>query len=141
MSITIRCSTKFNISFTGVKSHFYKSRMPFVDRTGMTIDNDQAWLLARSKQSNWETLNQLISLRILPENITDPVYDHKTNLWNFEFEVAGYDKHSITDLLNSIKSDADGVPMMTGLGESQETGSTISVSDKNINLWFEVIKH
>jgi len=59
----ILCRTLFDCSATGVTGHYRPSQVPFEDSAGNTIANQHDWMFARNQQRNWETLNQLISLR------------------------------------------------------------------------------
>ena len=39
----IRCTTSFDITATGVTGHCKPSRLPFQDRSGQMITNEQEW--------------------------------------------------------------------------------------------------
>ena len=140
MNLRVRCSTSFDITATGVKNRFYKSRIPFTDDTGQRITDDTTWTRSRNQQSNWETLNQIISLRTLPENITIPVYDKAVKRWNFEFDVI--DPNSISSSgndLGALINDCNNVPMILGLNEPAGQASFLIPTDSDTNIWFEVL--
>lgn len=139
MSNKIRCRTLFDITATGVRSYFKESRIPFQDQAGNVIDNMPAWTRSRNQQRNWETLNQLISLRTLPENITNPTKDKM--VWQFEFLVP--DLSSLGDAQDPVKllkNDADSVPMILGLDEQEVTVPYIISHGDQCNIWFELVK-
>jgi hypothetical protein len=118
MNLRVRCSTSFDITATGVKNRYYKARIPFTDNIGQRIVDDETWFRSRNQQSNWETINQIISLRTLPENISIPVYDSNLQQWSFEFDVV--DPTSIASAdgpLGYLLSDCNNVPMILGLNE------------------------
>jgi len=131
----IQCRTTFDITATGVTGHFRSSRLPFTDLAGKAIANERDWNRSRNQQRNWETLQQLISLRT-QVNIQQPI--KTADCWEFEFD---FETHSVfddgTDLLGTLKADCFGVPMLTRLEESQDPGSTLC-SDQNI--WFTVLE-
>ena len=124
----IRCTTRFDITATGVTGHYKPSRVPFTDLTGQTIATEQDWNQARNQQRNWETITQLISLRTQVEDVTAPV--HHEGQWTFEFSVESNTIFvSGTDPIGILKQDCDGVPMLLG------PDSTLSAD----NIWFELI--
>jgi len=94
--------------------------MPFKDATGKIITNQTEWLRARNQQRNWETINQIISLRCLPENISPPrkVTEASVTRWSFDFEIEdlspiGTDHEPMRYLVMDCKD----VPMIVGLEE------------------------
>lgn len=124
----IICRTRFDITATGVRNSFYKNRADAADTV--------AWTRSRNQQRNWETLNQIISLRTLPVNITQPKRASKDgeNLWVFEFDIeqpatVGTD----SDPVGILKADCRDVPMLTGLDEDAGVGSVL-VIDTNIEF-------
>jgi len=138
--IRVKCSTLFDITETGVKNRSYKSQMTFRDRANREITTPADWNRARNQQCNWETINQIISLRTLPENITTPVQDASTGIWHFEFDVV--DPASIFcngNPVGYLLSDCTGVPMILGLDESAGVASTIVGEGSAANIWFDLI--
>ena len=141
MTVRIKCTTRFDITETGIRNRVFRSNMPFRDKTGRTITTQAEWQLARNQQSNWETVNQVISLRTLPERISTPVADSAAATWSFEFDVV--DPGSITVNNNPVGyliADCDGVPMITGLGESADNTAFLSSTGTNTNIWFDVVQ-
>jgi hypothetical protein len=115
--------------------------MPFQDKTGRAITTQTEWQLARNQQCNWETVNQVISLRTLPEHISTPLVDSAAATWSFEFDVV--DPGSVAFNNNPVGylvADCDGVPMITGLGESADNSAFLSSTGTNTNIWFDVVQ-
>mgnify|MGYP003349887689 CR=1 FL=1 len=112
----IRCTTSFDITATGVTGHCKPSRLPFQDRSGQMITNEQEWNHARNQQRNWETLTQLISLRTQVDMPTTPALVDQT--WSFEFEVESDTIFANeVDPLGVLKNDCYHVPMLLGPAE------------------------
>lgn len=135
MTTTIECKTLFDITATGIKSYYKSARLPIVDNDGNKITNEKQWVYARNQQRNWETINQVISLRTLPENITTPTVS--SGVWVFEFEVPSLQSlgHE-EDPVKLLKDDVNGVPMIVNLTET----STLSpYLDDKTNIWFTVV--
>jgi hypothetical protein len=140
MTVRVKCSTLFDITETGVKNRSYKSKIAFKDNNGHEITSDDKWNRARNQQCNWETINQIISLRTLPENITTPVQDADTGIWHFEFDVV--DPASIFqdgDPVGYLLRDCAGVPMILGLDESAGISPTMVSTVPDANIWFDLI--
>jgi len=143
MTHKIRCTTNFDITATGVRSHFKISHVPFVDNNGNNIVDVNTWNKARNQQRNWETIIQVISLRTLPENIMPPVAITKNNEkhWQFEFEI-----NDITTLttnnntFNELLADCHDVPMLTNLDESSRVDTSLKGLGDKINIWFELLE-
>jgi len=132
------CKTFFDITATGVTGHYKSSRIPFNDKSGNIILNENMWNHARNQQRNWETITQIISLRTQIFDITFPV--NNENLWTFEFEVEtpavfGPPENPTEMLL----SDAEAVPMLVGLKNKIELDPIIFTSGDNQNIWFECL--
>jgi hypothetical protein len=141
MTIRIKCTTRFDITETGIRNRAFRSNMPFQDKTGRTITTQAEWQLARNQQANWETVNQVISLRTLPERISTPTVDSAAGTWSFEFDVV--DPSSISHYNNPVgylTDDCNGVPMITGLGESVSNVALLSSQGTDTNIWFDVIQ-
>jgi hypothetical protein len=141
MYYRICCSTLFDITATGVRSHYKESRVPFHDDTGRVIEDHQSWTRSRNQQRNWETINQLISLRTLPENISTPEFDASDHTWKFEFDVVNIESISLNDnLVGGLLRDCVGVPMILGLTEKSEISNILTTAGSEINIWFTVLK-
>ena len=141
MAFTIHCVTKFDITATGVKSHYTSSRIPFKDNTGKTIANIDHWHCARNQQRNWETLNQLLSLRTFPDEVSTPVMveDNGKRYWEFTVRVESLDPFTLNnDPLGALRSDCSQVPMLAKLGET-DIEQTFLVPGTNIE--FAVIEN
>ena len=135
----IICSTRFDITATEVRSNFQANRMPFLDAAGNMIQDISDWQRSRNQQRNWETMNQLISLRSLPTDITIPVLEiqDEVKTWTFVFNIDNTASLEINgDPVGELKRDSIGVPMITGLNESPGTRDTL-VPD--FNVFFAVL--
>jgi hypothetical protein len=132
----IQCQTLFDITATAVTGHIKPSRMPFVDHVGNRITDTETWHRSRNQQRNWETITQLISLRTQVNALTQPVKNDTG--WQFEFEVENENLFTNgTDQLAVLKQDCAGVPMLTGLNESADTGIVLDV---DTNIWFALVE-
>lgn len=124
MSSRIRCTTTFDITATREK--------------GRPRADDHEVNRRRNQQRNWDTLNQLLSLRTLPENVTDPVFDADSSTWSFVFDIpdlSAITNHATMDLL---LADCHGVPMITGLSEAADHAAVLDTSAIGANLWFDL---
>ena len=138
--IRVKCSTRFDITETGVKNRSHKARIVFRDASGQEITNELEWNRSRNQQCNWETVNQVISLRTLPENITRPVHKADVGIWSFEFAVV--DPASITHDSNPVGyllNDCADVPMILGLNETPDITPFLISSGPDANIWFELL--
>ena len=136
MTQRITCRTQFDITATGVRNNFHRNRVPFDTVQGIRIDTDQAWNRARNQQRNWETINQVLSLRALPTDITDPVVIEQDGLrlWQFGFSVEQPGALAADgDAVGALKQDCVGVPMITGLTENAGVDDTLIVG-RNISF-------
>ena len=132
----IRCWTKFDITATGVTGHLKTSRMPFNDHTGQIVSDDQTWNRSRNQQRNWETLQQLISLRAQVFDLTLPVENN--GIWSFDFTVEQQELYTINnDPVGILKQDCTDVPMLTGLLESSPTTNLLYPGQ---NIGFEIVE-
>jgi hypothetical protein len=136
MDYRIQCRTLFDITATGVKGHFNRNRVPFEDNVNQSITDVDSWTRSRNQQRNWETLNQIISLRTMTNDITMPrkMKINNRDYWYFEFSVeqpASFE--SPDDPLGVLKQDCKDVPMLTGLDE-QPGIEQLLVPDTNINF-------
>jgi len=138
----ILCKTLFDCSATGITGHYRASQVPFKDDAGNTINNQHDWMFARNQQRNWETLNQLISLRTQPLSVT-PI-GNTAGIWQFEFEVEHGEVYSATGHpgdLTGLVNECAGVPMLTGLTENQIEQAVLVTSGPDQNIWFEPINN
>lgn len=128
----ISIATHFDCTATGVMGNFRQAQLPMLDRAGQAIDSELAWHRSRNQQRNFETLTQLIGLYTQPLDLTPPVHCTNTGLWSFEFDVefAGIFATE-SDSLGLLKQQAQHVPMITGLAESNQTQRQL-ITDVNI---------
>jgi hypothetical protein len=136
--VRIQCWTTFDITVTGVRNNFNVNRPPFRDQQGRWIDTAELWHHARNQQRNWDTVNQLLSLRTLPTNTTDSQRaDRDVRVWQFEFTVDHVDAFSDGDrVFGALERDCRDVPMITGL---EETPGQIALLEPGANIGFRLI--
>ena len=132
--------TLFDITATGITGHFKPAKVPFRDHAGNTIVDLESWNRARNQQRNWETITQILGLRTQLFRLQTPVADTTNRAWMFEFEtetdhIYGDD----SDPTRILRSDADGVPMLTGLNERSDLASVLVTSGADQNIWFTLI--
>jgi hypothetical protein len=133
----IQCRTLFDCSYTGVTGHFRISELPFEDHAGQTVADQAAWHHSRNQQRNWETLTQILGLRTQLFALTTPVKDTTGTRWMFEFatESAGvYGPDS--DPVSVLRSDAEAVPMLCGLGNTPDLDPYLVTTGDRQNIWF-----
>lgn len=122
------CQTLFDITATGVTGHYRPA----------TQLNSADWNRARNQQRNWETLQQIISLRTQIFNLDTPV-EHNGR-WTFEFEVETAGVYGpATDPTTVLRQDAEGVPMMADLNNSTKLPPMLVTAGADQNIWFEPI--
>lgn len=115
----IQCRTLFDITQTDTRHQFNSARLPFQDAAGRLIANHRDWMLSRNQQRNWETIVQILSLRVQPQNITRPqmLYAHDV-WWAFEFSVEDQGTLSLDNKsYGQLEQDCVMVPMLIGLTE------------------------
>jgi hypothetical protein len=140
MTVRIKCTTQFDITATGVRNRSHKSRVPYYDDSGQRIVDDSSWVKSRSQQSNWETINQIISMRTLPENISIPEYNKDAQQWTFEFDVINPETvEKNNDPVGFLRHDCNSVPMITGLNEHFIESTVLITEGDNTNIWFKVL--
>ena len=132
------CTTRFDITATGVTGHFKSSRVPFRDRAGNTVEDIAEWNRSRNQQRNWETVQQIIGMRTQISTSTVP--ERTGSTWHFEFEtetpgVYGTDDNPVTVLY----SDAEGVPMLVDLDNHRDLATFIVITGPEQNIWFSPI--
>jgi hypothetical protein len=134
------CQTLFDITATGVTGHCRSARMPFQDRAGQTIDNEESWNRSRNQQRNWETLTQILSLRTQLFALTDPVQDLTGTRWMFEFETESDGIYgSESDPVAVLRADAGGVPMLRELNNDPYIENILITEGTRQNIWFAPI--
>jgi len=141
MTVTIQCATLFDITETGVRNHTANARLPFQDQAGQDVDTESAWVRSRNQQRNWETLNQIMALRTLPENISSPVVEKVKQgpRWQFEFDIP--DLSAVSEggvYLSLLLRDCESVPMITGLAEISGLEPALRTQGAHRNIWFSL---
>jgi len=135
----ICCRTRYDITATGIKSAFNKNRLPIQDAQGDEISDAQSWNRARNRQRNWETINQIIALRTLPQDVSVPEktqHDGQT-WWQFGFEVESPGTVELDgDPVGVLVFDSQDVPMLTGLDEDAGVASAMEPGS-NIVFWVD----
>ena len=131
------CQTLFDVTATGVTGHFKITRMPFIDRAGQSIHNEESWNRSRNQQRNWETLTQILGLRTQLFDMTIPIRDKSGTSWMFEFETEisgafGPD----ADPTEILRTDADGVPMLLDLDNRSDLLPVLRTHGPQQNIWF-----
>ena len=135
----IRCRAYFDITRTEVKNNFHKNRIPFTDATGRLIEDVAGWHRARNQQRNWETVNQVISLRTLPEEIVPSkcIEQDGQRAWQFDFVVNNPASIELDgNPVGVFESDSRDVPMLVGLDETHQLDDRLL---PGVNIMFEVI--
>jgi hypothetical protein len=136
MTTRIRVTTQFDCTATGVTGHFRPNTLPFDDREGQTITDQETWTRSRNQQRNWETILQIIGLYTQAQDITPT--EKTEEQWRFEFSTDFDDVFSAHgDPLGLLKSACQGVPMFYDLYHVPKTA--MLESGKNIN--FEIVDH
>jgi hypothetical protein len=131
------CQTLFDITATGVTGHFRSTRVPFTDKSGQTIANEESWNRSRNQQRNWETLTQILSLRTQLFDITFPVRDTRGTSWMFEFETEFEGVFGdLADPVSVLRADAEGVPMLLDLDNRSDLVPTLRTQGDQQNIWF-----
>lgn len=136
----ILCKTLFDCSPTGVTGHYRVSSIPFNDRVGQAVNNQADWNFSRNQQRNWETINQLISLRTQPIDI-EPAQCHD-GVWKFVFEVEQPLVYSVSGQegdFDALINECAGVPMITGLKETDTISTVLTTTGPDQNIWFTPI--
>ena len=99
----IQGRTLFDCSPTGITGHFRSSQIPFEDRVGQSIRNIEDWNRARNQQRNWETLQQMISLRAQPYILQVPqVIDNQWVFENVNFHIKVYSRAYTLNKLHKL---------------------------------------
>lgn len=151
MSYKFKCFTLFDITKTG-NTHRKNS-------TITNLDEQLKWQRSRNTQVNFDTVIQVISMRSLPENITDPVkelinlnefpnfgfmFNHveeKCYCWSFEFCVSHPSVfHDGINELGHLYQDCQSVPMLVVGTEWNKLPSFLDGSIELRNIYFEETK-
>lgn len=134
------CQTLFDITATGVTGHFKLTRIPFIDRAGQKIVDQESWNRSRNQQRNWETLTQILGLRTQLSDVTLPVRSTAGTTWMFEFETettAAFGADS--DPCEVLRIDAEGVPMILDLDNRSDLLPVLCTQGSEQNIWFAAL--
>ena len=134
------CQTLFDITVTGTTGHCKSARMPFRDRAGQLISTEQQWHRSRNQQRNWETLTQILGLRTQLFELTLPIQDSTGTRWMFEFATEFDGVYGpVTDPTQVLRADADGVPMLLALNNSEDLVPVLRTYGVGQNIWFATV--
>jgi hypothetical protein len=111
--------------------------MPYTDAAGQVIRDQATWNRSRNQQRNWETLQQILSLRTQIMQITPPVTDQTGTRWMFEFETETQGTYGPeSDPTQILRADAEGVPMLIALNNNPDVDPYLVTSGPRQNIWF-----
>jgi hypothetical protein len=131
----IKISTYFDCTATGITAHFRQAQIPMLDKAGQKIASEQEWHRSRNQQRNFETLTQLVGLYTQPMDLTKPTYCRVSGMWEFEFTAEFPGVFSLeNDSLGLLTQQANGVPMIIGLTETQTLQNWLI---PNSNIFFQ----
>ena len=133
----IQCRTIFDITQTGTTGHYKPSQVPFADRAGQSITDQNSWTRSRNQQRNLETISQILQLRTQIFNTTTPVNDNGYYSFTFEVEFESI-YQSGDDEFGILKQDCEGVPMLVGLDEEYAVNPVLTTDGSQQNIWFEI---
>ena len=134
----IQCRTLFDITQTGTTGHYKPSQVPYKDRVGQAITNQNDWTRSRNQQRNLETITQILQLRTQIFDQSMPVKDN--GYWSFTFNVEFEGIYRTdNDEFSVLKQDCEGVPMLVGLDEEYTITPLLTTDGSQQNIWFELI--
>jgi hypothetical protein len=152
MSLKIRCYTLFDITKTGITN---RRNTPAPVAEKITL-----WEMQRNTQCNFDTIIQVLSLRGLPEEITDPVKEEivlngedekfgflltseaPCTMWSFEFSVMS-DQVFANEVssIGYLFTDCEGVPMIHTNSQLDKLPEFLDTTPELRNIYFEVIEN
>jgi hypothetical protein len=134
------CQTLFDITATGTTGHCKTARLPYNDAAGQVIRDQVTWNRSRNQQRNWETLQQILSLRTQIMQITLPLPDQTGTRWMFEFETDTAGAFGPDDDATMIlRQDAAGVPMLGELNNEPDLDPFLVTTGPRQNIWFAAV--
>lgn len=133
----LKISTSFDCRRTGVVGHYRLGSAQFVDQAGQPVLDRLTWDRSRNQQRNLETLVQLLGMRTQLLEVSAPIQNTETNLWEFTVEPERAD--TFTDGFVSLKNDCEGVPMLLNLGEAPGTANQLVTQGADVNIWFQIL--
>ena len=112
----VKIHTDFDITNTGVTRNYRGNTLP-AKVNGRVINSKEEWIKLRRQQANWETLVQIISLRIQPMDIRTTANEKD---WTIEFDVEEVGAlRKDNDPIGLLKEDLENIPLLTGLNEKK----------------------
>jgi hypothetical protein len=151
MRTIIRCHTLFDITSTGILNR----------KTPINIAPEKLseWEQDRNRQTNFDTIVQVVSLRTQPEDITKAIksevnfssdtkfgflFDQEENqpVWSFDFTIyyAGVYNDGI-DELGALYQDCNGVPMIKINTAWDKLPNFLDTTPELRNIYFEVLSN
>ena len=135
MTLSIRVTTDFDCSPTGITGHFRPNILPITDQQGQAVTNQATWLRSRNQQRNWETIMQLISLYTQPLRVSRVRVQNLR--WQFDFDVDQEDVFRLDhDPLGRLKQACTGVPVINYVEQELTT-----LLRPDVNIWFDALEH
>jgi hypothetical protein len=125
--VKYKVRTLFDITKTGVTGHFKSSRTQ--------LPTQDTWDRARNQQRNFETIQQLLSLRTNIADVSVPT--EIDGVWEFEFVTESDGVYG--DDMSILREDAVGVPMINFLDNDPNIEPFLVVDGADQNIWFELI--
>jgi hypothetical protein len=143
----------FDLTKTGtIRKSSSTVSTPFVDAAGQMITTEAEWQRSRNQQRNWETLVQLLSLRVQP-NIRPPIklqshlvdnlgfdstYGTIAAVWQVKFSIDVAEAFKLgNDPVGLLLLDFDRIPMITGLHETPTINPPYFITNlPGINITF-----
>jgi|SaaInlStandDraft_3_1057020.scaffolds.fasta_scaffold31742_2 hypothetical protein len=157
----VQVYTLFDITYTGIIRTFNNNVLPIKTYNGNKITTEAEWLFARRQQSNYETLLQVLSLRIQLFDVKYPKLKKYKDLINIHPDISfgnAYDisgdiliwsfifRHEAAEALSAnnspvglLYSDCANVPIMCGLTSNIES-KYIDISTEHSNIYFKEIE-
>jgi hypothetical protein len=134
------CKTLFDITPTGITGQFTSAKIPFTDRAGQHISDEDSWERSRNQQRNWDTMIQIISMRAQPLDLRQ--LPRVGDYWRLLF---GTDAKQVflkaDNPVGLLEEDADMVPMSIGLGEAEPIVPPVIISTNgHKNTFFKFVR-
>ncbi len=150
-TLKVDCLCLFDITATGINGHQRNIEFPYISKSGAEIKTETELFRARNQQRNFDTLQQLISLRTQVDITAKPeVVDNQdipefkwagkaAKIWKFTFEVEAQSQWAADgDELWLLKNDSHKTPMLLGLEETTMLDPWISTQGDKTNTVYHV---
>lgn len=140
MSYLIRCYTLFDITATGARQ-----------RSCPVDIEPRDWNQKRNQQCNFDTVVQSISIRSLPEILSNPrlgldkpayfgTQYRRPRYWQFDFSVSDVTVWQQNhNSLYYLYQDCEGIPMIICGTEVKNLPGILLIGEQNRNIYFEVL--